>query len=205
MVEFASLLGNEDHYPLSAESQLWLVCETSDPSTPPAWEAIGRIEWAYSSMGRVCNDLAIEAELKQRLINGRPVKAEDYIGQWRLAMKSPRTLSDLTVYGIALLGKVEKPVKGVLEEAKRNPENRIEELMESPFVTERTDGKVIWNVPLTDLANLKVYMRLGSIWLHPDTYPDQVDDKVVVTRSASGATASPGRTQDLFSVLEMAA
>lgn len=205
MVEFTSLLGNEDHYPLSAESQLWLVCETSEPAAPSAWGVIGRIEWAYSLMGRVCNTLAIEAELKQRLINGKPMKAEDYIGQWRLAMKSPRHLSDLTAYGIALLGKVEKPVKGVLEEAKRSPEKRIEELMESPFVTERTDEKVIWNVPLTDLANLKAYMSLRSIWLHPDTYPDQVEDMIVVTRSASGATASPGLTQDLFSGLEMAA
>lgn len=205
VVEFASLLGSGDHYPLSAESQIWLVSETTEPATSPVWRAIGNIQWAYSLMASVCQELAVEAELKQRLVNGKPLKAEDYIGQWRLAMKSPRSLADLSAYGIQVLGRVAKPVKGLKDEAKRSPEKHVEEAMESPFVTERTDDKVTWTVPLTSLGNLKAYMGFASIWLSSEVYPDQVNEVAVGPSGARNAAASAGLTFDLFAGMELAA
>jgi hypothetical protein len=205
VVEFASLLGNGDHYPLSAESQMWLVCETTEPTTPPVWRALGNVQWAYSFMSSLCQKMAVEAELKQRLVNGKSLKAEEYIGQWRQEMKSPRSLADLSNYGIQLLGRVAKPVQGLQEEAKRSPEKRVEEAMESPFVTERTDDKVTWTVPLTGLGNLKAYMGFASIWLSSEVYPDQVNEVVVGLSDAGAAAASAGLTFDLFAGMELAA
>lgn len=205
VVEFASLLGSGDHYPLSAESQMWLVCETTEPATPPVWRALGNVQWAHSFMSSVCQKMAVEAELKQRLVNGKALKAEAYIGHWRQAMKTPRSLADLSVFGIQLLGSVSKPVKGLLEEAKRSPEKHVEEAMESPFVTERTDDKVTWTVPLTSLGNLKAYMGFASIWLSSEIYPDQVNEVLVGPSGAGNAAASAGLTFDLFAGMELAA
>lgn len=205
VVEFASLLGSGDHYPLSAESQMWLVCETTEQASPPVWRALGNVQWAYSFMGSLCQKMAVEAELKQRLVNGKALKAEEYIGQWRQAMKTPRSLTDLSNYGIQLLGRVAKPVQGLLDEAKRRPEKHVEEAMESTFVTERTDDRVTWTVPLSSLGNLKTYMGFASIWLSSETYPDQVNE-VVVSRCGAVKTAAPaGGTFDLFSGMELAA
>lgn len=96
-------------------------------------------------------------------------------------------------------------MKGLLEEAKRSPEKHVEEAMESPFVTERTDDKVTWTVPLTSLGNLKAYMGFASIWLSSEIYPDQVNEVLVGPSGAGNAAASAGLTFDLFAGMELAA
>lgn len=206
VVEFASILGSGDHYPLCAESQIWLVCETTAPGTPgAAWRPVGNIDWAYSQMSRLCESFAIEAELKQRLVDGKSLKAEDYIGLWRSAIKAPRSLADLGDDGIELQGKVLKPLKGLLDENTRSPEKGILDLIESPFVTEKTGEHVAWVVPLTDLTNLKAYTRLRSIWINTEKYPDQVCEVQAVSRNTCRPPKRPAVPMDLFSAMEVAA
>lgn len=164
VVNFASLIGNEDHYPLGPESQIWLVCEITPEETSPQWRAISGIQWEYSFFSSICYKEVIEAEFGERLVNGKALKAEQYIAEWRQALVKPVQIPDLQSYGLLLAGVVQQSLSGIQLLASQGDAS-VTGVLESEFHLDTTGDAVSWNVPLVNLANCKYHERLKSIYI----------------------------------------
>lgn len=199
VVEFASLLSDDSHYPLSRESQIWLVCESAGPNAAPIWKTISRIDWKYSQICTICDKQAVEAEFKERLINGKIMKAEDYIGAWRVASKAPVPMSHLQMRHLVLIATVSHSTKGLQEKLATEDADTVSEALASEFLLEQTDELTTWSIPLTSLGNIWLYYKFAGIWISKEDYPEETVNAIKVVATGIGHGASvPNVPFDLF-------
>jgi hypothetical protein len=206
VVEFASLVGDEDHYPLSKQSQIWLVCETDGANTAPTWRAISNINWAYSQIGSICDKEAIEAEFKERLVCGKAYKAEDYIGLWRDEVKRPFAVESLHELRLTIVGIVSHPTKGLDANLATEKDRTIRKMLDSEFVTARTDKMTTWSIPLDSLENCGLYYTCAGMWFCRETYPEDRENRIEVISTGKLVLPVPvNMSFDLFETVGEAA
>lgn len=206
VVEFASLVGNEDHYPLSRESQVWLVCESEGLETAPVWKAVTSINWEYSHYCGICSRQVIESEFKERLVQGKTLKAEDYIAEWRKAVQTPVAFASLSNHGLTLVGTLGHATAGLIGERKTYQSSLIRELLESKFLTGQTDTLTTFSIPLIDLDSCKLYYKAAGLWFDPKKYEVESANAISVEQHAKVSVVAASNTSfDLFSLPGVAA
>lgn len=217
VVEFASIFGDTQHYPLSKTSQVWLVCESTGSDKTPVWTSITGIDQLYSQVGQLCFQWhAVQAEFGERLVNGKRVGAEAYLGVWREAAAKPISVQQLTAMGIGMQISISKSLPGFMAEMqaameKGSTRTDFQALLDSPFLSERTDAALTWSIPVTSLENCLVYCRVKEVWLDSRQFPAPVPERfdVLVAQEVHGAAAviAPRgyETFDLFAMQEVSA
>ena len=206
VVEFASLVGNEDHYPLSRESQIWLVCESEGPSTAPIWKAVTKIAWEYSHFCDICRKQVVEAEFAERLVHGKALKAEDYIAEWRKAVTTPVPFSSLSSHGVTLVGSLSHATAGLKHKLEKNKAGLVRELLDSEFLGVQTDTLTSFSIPLIDLASCKLYYKAAGLWFDPTKYEVESARAISVKQSAKVSIfAGSNMSFDLFDTHGVAA
>ncbi len=200
VIEFASLLGTEGKYPLSQETQVWLVCEQHSPETSPTWRILGHgISQAYSNISGICQKEAQEAEFGERLNMGKRVKAEDYIGLWRKAIGEAISISALPSKGMSLQCKITSSTQHLL--AKEGVDKAVANvLICGPFLTAKDEHKCTWVLPLDSLEACQTYSALSSNRSYSDTYKAFWSEEVKLVLMPAKAKVK-GPAYDLFSDL----
>jgi hypothetical protein len=212
VVEFASIFGDARHYPLSNTSQVWLVCESTVSNRTLIWKSIDGISDPYSQVGQLCFQWhAIQAEFGERLIDGKRVSAEVYIGAWRKAALQPVSVAQLGGIGFQLRICISKSLPGFMNAMHKASTTDFQALLDSPFMTERTASTLIWSIPMNTLENCRVYCNLKNIWLDKEDYPEPVFERFEVLASPGISSAIAGNsaprheTFDLFAIEGIAA
>jgi hypothetical protein len=201
VIEFGTAVNNHlEQYPLSKESQIWLVCETDSEQPMPRWRALGRIDWSYRHFGNLCDKEVIEVEFQERLVNSATVKAEKYIGLWRESSKKMIAFSALQSTGLLLFGEVSLPAQALQENLEKSPDAKISKLLDGDFITEKTFEVIKWFIPLDSLANCISYLHLANQWFSDETVPKKSSDIKVVTLTGRVPPIVQHETFDLFAI-----
>lgn len=204
VIEFDSVIGEHQLYPLSKESQVWLVCEQHTFDKPATWRMLDRdIAQPYSLLGGICQKEVIEAEFGARLNGGRHVKAEDYIGLWRKAMLQSISITSLKSRGLSLQCTFTNSTQyllGMDGEFKA----KAEAALSSRFLTARNESQCTWLIPLDSLEACEAYHliqrqhaygKYGHLW----------SSAVNLVVSSELPSVEPVPAYDLFSDMGVAA
>ena len=206
VVELGSVIGERDIYPLSHESQIWLTCEAAEPHKASSWQSIGDIAHSYEHMAALCTRQAIEAEFSDRLINGKSISADGYIGLWRKALERKVSVMDLAKLDMHLMATVSKPTELMLSRIKASSSLDIKSILNSQFVAGSDQAVTVWKFPLVTTDHCKLYADLHRIYVNPTTYPGLSCDLIaVIDAMPAGSGVRPEFTFDLFDVLDTTA
>lgn len=210
VVEFASIFDEGYHYPLSQSSQVWLVCESNGPHKAPIWKSIHGITEQYTQIGQLCRQgNAIQAEFGERLVDGKRLSAQAYLGVWRKAATMPTPVQQLAKMGIGLQISLSKSLPGFKAAMQKDSSTiDFQALLDSPFVSERTASTLTWSIPITTLENCLVYCSLKNIWLNKEDFPEPVFERFEVLaaqeRNCAAAVMAPPRVHETFDLFAFA-
>ena len=205
VIEFKTVLGQRNLYPISQESQVWLVCEQHHFDKPPIWRMVQEgINWSYSLISSICSKEVIEAEFFERLNQGKFVKAEAYIGLWRAAMDKAISISALVERGLALQCSFTNSTQYLLGKDGEYKALAVQAL-ESTYLTARDDNQCTWEFNLDCLEACEAHYLLSRQRPYGKEYDHLYSESVKLVNFSAAPAMATQPAFDLFTEMAVSA
>jgi hypothetical protein len=164
------------------------------------------MEWTYALVSSLCNNEAVQAELNNRLDQGRHVKAEAYIGLWRKAMEQRIPATELSRRGLSLEVSFTNSTQYLLE-ARGEFKAKAMAALESVFLKTRDDTQCSWQITLDSLEACQAYSMLNRLRSYGEVHGPMYSEIWRLVQETGWATAAAVAqpAYDLFCGVEVAA
>lgn len=162
---FAAALAAADLHTFGQEDRLFLVCDATPAGV--SWSRIAMVGWEYSQIDALCGKRAIAAEFGRLLVDGRAVTAEKYLAIWREAAARHLPIESLLERGLQVHRLFVLPTTTCTKEA------NAAHWYASARLLRRDDHTSVWNVPLTNLDDLRLASALSRVYWSPDEVAGQ--------------------------------
>ncbi len=207
VIEFEALVTDHSFYPLYDNRQIWLVLEQHAPDKPSVWRMLNHdVVQPYSLIQGICSKEAIQAELKERTCNGRPVSAEAYIGLWRSEMFRGVSFTKIAQRDMFLSVTFTISTQYLLDMARDDDRAGAEYVLSSPNLVKRDDLLCTWQFNLDCLEACKLFCKLHSLRSYGKPFAELYSKKLSWL-FAGKTDASPSQQSlaphDLFAELEV--
>lgn len=185
-------------YPLADETTIFLVEDEDMADGQSTWKLVAPPAWAYSNIDALCHDRACRVEAGTLLLDGKQVRAETYLAAWRTAADRAMPLFELETMGLTLIATLPVP-RGHCESAQDDEATALRRHLTSPHIVRQDQERVVWDVPLTDVASVMLCNDLLRAYWSRERYPGAFERewRVVSTGSvAAGELALPALAPD---------
>lgn len=207
VVEFKPIIADRNLWPITDQSQIWLVLEQHNTDTTPVWRMLNKdIDEPYSLIQGICSEEAIQAEMNERTCSGKHVNAEAYIGLWRSEMLKGISFTDIATRGMFLRATFTNSTQHLL--GIRGEKSIAEHVLNSPYLVKKDDVLCTWEFNLDCLAACEIYDKLSRLRSYIEPFSDLYSRKFsfLFTRNVDATARRPSPAViDLFSESEVSA